>query len=371
MTKDQPDRTPERQPVPAYILPYVDRDDEISLIDLWRVLARRKLVILGVLLATITLAIVYLLVTPPVYRAEARLVAPDIGDIRGLQLGFVDIKNYGIDAFNPVTVFSTFVRNFNSVSHRRQFYAQYNLKRMYIDDKTGDEIDENRLFEKRFSGNLKINLDEAGVAATGRFSYQDAKQAASLLNDYVKYINDQTVHELLNDIEAIVQTETRRLQQQLDSKLKVAAQERRDQITRYREALDIARELGIREPDDMALASQPTERSATAEETGVPLYARGTDWLEAEVRALESRKSDLPFIEDGYELQGQLLYLQSFSINDEGLATVRVDAPAYPPYSPDKPNKRLTLILAAVIGLFLGVFLAFFAEFTNRARQET
>lgn len=370
MPTESSENTTSRQPVPAYILPYMDRDDEVSLVDLWRVMARRKLLILGVLLATIMLAVVYLVVTPPVYTAESRLVAPGIKDIRGLQLGFVDVKNYGIDAYNPATVFSTFVRNFNSVSHRRQFYAQNNLKRMYIGDQAGGEIDENRLFENNFSSNLKINLDQSGIAATGQFSYQDAEQAAGLLNDYVKYINEQTVRELLNDIEAIVQTETRRLQQQLDSKLKVAAQERQDQITQYREALDIARELGIQEPADMALASQ-SGQSVTGEETDVlPLYARGTDWLEAEIRALESRKSDLPFIEDGYELQGQLLYLQSFSINDKGLATMRVDAPAYPPYQPDKPSKRLTFILAAAVGLFLAVFVAFFAEFLNKVGQQ-
>lgn len=370
MPSDPSENPNSRQPVPAYILPYMDRDDEVSLVDLWRVLARRKLVIMGVLLFAIVLAVVYLMVTPPVYTAESRLVAPGIKDIRGLQLGFVDVKNYGIDAFNPATVFSTFVRNFNSVSHRRQFYAQNNLKRMYIGDQAGGEIDENRLFENSFSSNLKISLDQGGIAATGRFSYQDAEQAADLLNDYVEYINEQTVHELLNDIEAIVQTETQRLQQQLNSKLKVAAQERRDQITQYREALDIARELGIREPADMALASQ-SGQSAAGEETDVlPLYARGTDWLEAEIRALESRKSNLPFIEDGYELQGQLLYLQSFSINDKALATMHVDAPAYPPYRPDKPSKRLTLVMAAVLGLFLGIFMAFIAEFMEKVRQE-
>ncbi|MAT50410.1 MAG: hypothetical protein CMK32_04405 [Porticoccaceae bacterium] len=369
MPSESSENTTSRQPVPAYILPYMDRDDEVSLVDLWRVMARRKLLILGVLLATIMLAVVYLVVTPPVYTAESRLVAPGIKDIRGLQLGFVDVKNYGIDAFNSATVFSTFVRNFNSVSHRRQFYAQNNLKRMYIGDQAGGEIDENRLFENSFSSNLKISLDQSGIAATGRFSYQDAEQAAGLLNDYVKYINEQTVHELLNDIEAIVQTETRRLQQQLDSKLKVAAQERQDQITQYREALDIARELGIREPTDIALAGQPAgQTTASVEEINDPLYARGTDWLEAEIRALESRKSDLPFIEDGYELQGQLLYLQSFSINEKGLSTMRVDAPAYPPYRPDKPKKRLTLILAVVVGLLLGVFLAFFVEFLSKVK---
>lgn len=370
MTEEQSESPAGRRPVPAYILPYVDRDDEVSLVDLWRILARRKLVILGVMLATIVLAVVYLVVTPPVYTAESRLVAPGIKDIRGLQLGFVDVTNYGIEALNPATVFSTFVRNFNSVSYRRQFYAKNDLKRMYIGDKTGSEFNENRLFENSFSSNLNINLDQSGIAATGRFSYQDAELAADLLNDYVEYINEQTVHELLNDIEAIVQTETQRLQQQLDSKLKVAAQERRDQITQYREALDIARELGIQGPTEMALTSQSAGQSATAEETDVPLYARGTGWLEAELRALESRKSDLPFIEDGYELQGQLLYLQSFSINDKGLATMRVDAPAYPPYQPNKPNKRLILVMSAMLGVLFGVLAAFFAEFIRKVRQQ-
>ena len=71
-------------PIPVYIAPYENRGDEVSLIDLWRVIARRKGIILLSLLASMMLAAAYIFFTEPSYRAVAFFLPPQQEQIQGL-----------------------------------------------------------------------------------------------------------------------------------------------------------------------------------------------------------------------------------------------------------------------------------------------
>ncbi|MBT3196560.1 MAG: LPS O-antigen length regulator, partial [Gammaproteobacteria bacterium] len=66
---------PPQNPYP-YPPPYpVQMEDEISLIDLWRVLTKRKTSILLITLLTTLGAIIYALTAPAIYRAEVLMVS--------------------------------------------------------------------------------------------------------------------------------------------------------------------------------------------------------------------------------------------------------------------------------------------------------
>lgn len=76
---------PDKRPLPVYVLPCADQDDEISLIDLWRVIVARRTLILLSVLAALVLASVYLFLAGPLYRAEAHLL-PQQQDIQALMI---------------------------------------------------------------------------------------------------------------------------------------------------------------------------------------------------------------------------------------------------------------------------------------------
>jgi uncharacterized protein involved in exopolysaccharide biosynthesis len=52
------------------------------------------------------------------------------------------------------------------------------------------------------------------------------------------------------------------------------------------------------------------------------------------------------------------------------MSAVYIDRPAYPPNLPIKPNRRMIVSLATVVGLFSGIFLAFFIEFLQNQRKK-
>jgi len=100
-----------------------------------------------------------------------------------------------------------------------------------------------------------------------------------------------------------------------------------------------------------------------------PLYYLGIEALSAEIKILENRESDDPFIGGLRDMQEQLALLRSFKIKAEGMHAVTVDQAAYPPKNHIKPNRRLIVSLGTVVGLFLGIFLVFFVSFVQKQKE--
>ena len=123
-----------------------------------------------------------------------------------------------------------------------------------------------------------------------------------------------------------------------------------------------------------------------------PLYYAGTLSLEAEIRTLENRLTDDPFIAglrslqeslsrlrsiktgDPFiiglrDMQEQITLLRSFKFDESGMHSVTVDQAAYPPKNHIKHNRRLIVSLGTVVGLFLGIFLVFFVSFVQKQKE--
>jgi chain length determinant protein (polysaccharide antigen chain regulator) len=89
-----------------------------------------------------------------------------------------------------------------------------------------------------------------------------------------------------------------------------------------------------------------------------------------EITILKNRKSDDPFIVGLRDLQEKLALLRTLEFDKEKLRAVHIDQAAYPPKSAIKPNRRLIVSLVTVVGLFSGIFLAFFIEFVQNQRKK-
>ena len=87
-------------------------------------------------------------------------------------------------------------------------------------------------------------------------------------------------------------------------------------------------------------------------------------WKEQErlEREISNLESTLKTLEDSY------LELQMVSALDPEEASFTVVAPAFPPEKPVQPRKMLNMAVAGVLGLMIGVFLAFFLHYWETSK---
>jgi len=359
------------RPVPVYVVPYADRDDEISLIGLWHVIVVRKMVILLSFLAAMLLASVYVYWAEPLYRAEVELLPPQQKDIQGL-IDYRGKEGLEIEQYTPNIVYKAFLKNLKSSGLRRDFFDTHDLIDHYFADKPHTDADIDRIFDEKFNVSLQIQADKQDVSfVTVKFADSDPVLAAQWLNQFVVLANERTIQQLFSDINAVIQAEIEWVKHQLASKLKLAAQRRYDIIISLREALRVAKALGIESAGSHPVAANKEKSSIEVNTAQVPLYMRGTKALEVEIAVLESRKSDEPFIAGLRDLKEKLVFLEEISIDRNKLSAVTIAAAARIPYQAEKPSKKLIFMLAAVFGLMAGVFLLFIAEFWSKARAQS
>ncbi len=357
-------------PVPVCVVSYADQNDEISLIDLWRTIAARKMLVILSVLVAMVLAYVYVSLAEPLYRAEANVLPPQQQDIQGLMINYLETENLNIERYTPDLVYQSFLRNLKSKGLRREYFDANGLVAHYLGDHLDKEANIDRIFDKKFSGSLKveINRQDASFVVISLTDW-DPVFAANWLNQFIEFANTRTVRQLINNINAAVQSEIKWVRYQLESKLKLAVQRRQDRITNLREALRVANRLGIKSTSSFPVIEAREKAAIEVNTAQSPLYMRGTKALEAEIAVLESRKSDEPFIAGLRDLQEKKAFLESLSISGDNLSAVTVDTTARIPYSYENPGEKLVFILAAIFGLMIGIFLVFVAEFWSKARK--
>ncbi len=360
------------RPIPVYIAPTMDESDEISLVDLWRVIVRRKAIILVSFLLSVLLAFGYLFFAEPVYRANAYLFPPQQQNIQGLLIDYRSIEgDIGVNRYTPESVYDAFLDNLKSHGARREFFDNHELIKHYAAGESTKDINADRVFDELFSERLKVQVDKQNTSfVTVSFSDSDPKLAAQWLNQIINFVNKRTVHQLSSDVSSAIQSEIDQVRYQLDSKLKVSEQRRRDRIVNLKEALSIARTLGINDTGTFPTMADKTQAGLAVNTLQVPLYMHGAGALETEITVLESRKSDEPFISGFRDLQERRAFLEGISIDTNTLSAVTIDAVAKPPYRAEKPRKFLLTVIAATLGFMIGIFMVFIAEFRSKVYDE-
>ena len=98
-------------------------------------------------------------------------------------------------------------------------------------------------------------------------------------------------------------------------------------------------------------------------------YIFGLRDLQVKLDQLRSIKSDYTFFPGLRGLQEKLALLRSIKIDVEGQHAVTIDQAAYPPKNPIEPKRIKIVYLGAVVGLFSGIFLAFFVSFIQKQKE--
>ncbi|MEW6353883.1 MAG: Wzz/FepE/Etk N-terminal domain-containing protein [Pseudomonadota bacterium] len=268
---------------------YYPVDDEISLIDIWNVLVKRKIMVLAVLLLSLLGAGIAVIVMTPVYESRAVLQIGQVG-----QVGQTGQPVTQIEA--PAVV----------------------VKRLIEQDKgTGNEF-----LDKKTSSSIKtasVEKDGNLITVVAQASTPAAAQG---------YLT-QVVNKLLREHQRL---------------LDYAQNEKRQYLNL----------LQLRSYD----------------------FTQAIQTLDKNLRALAAKDIALEIIlaqekAKLFEQRGQLeqkqLELRMAMSELQSKPTALIKAPTLP-VDPVKPRPAFYLALAAMLGVMLGVFGAFFMEFLGRAR---
>ena len=76
-----------------YAVPYPQQfeDDTIDLYELWNTLWNKKGLVIAVTVIAALGSVVYALLQPPIYKAEALLIPPSVGDLKSLNFPGVPV----------------------------------------------------------------------------------------------------------------------------------------------------------------------------------------------------------------------------------------------------------------------------------------
>ncbi|MBT5833965.1 MAG: hypothetical protein HOH83_04035 [Deltaproteobacteria bacterium] len=349
-----------------YAAPYPQQfeDDTIDLYELWITLWNKKWLVIAVTVIAALVSVVYVLLAPQIYKAEALLLPPSATDVKSINLRGVQGTQgtQGTQGVSSAEAFASFKTNLSSRSLQKKFIEKYDLLDILAPNRTPETRDIEIL--ESFSKMMKIE-NKGGFSIS--MESNDPVFAAKLVNDYVGFFDLETVLQLVSDARNSIQEQIVDIEYKIASKRQMAKQRREDQILRFEEATVIARKLEIKDRVDTNTIVQNNQLNISTSNT--PLYYRGFKALNAEIVFLNNRKSDDPFIAGLRDLQERLALLRSFKFSIKGMHSVHIDQAAYPPKHRIKPNRRLIVSLGTVVGLFLGIFLVFFVSFIQNQKE--
>ncbi len=382
-----PNTQPPQVPPPGY---YSPAEDEISLIELWNVLAGRwRLIAATTLLATL-IAIVYALTAPPLYRATAYFLPPTEKNVAPLNETGIQVQGVQhaelalllsmeelnltlpvIPDVQGVTVdeaYSLFKGTLSSKRLYRLYFEENHLEQIFMEGSTAT-ISKDKAVESFFSL-YKINSDKK-ISGSLNLSaeWHDPDQAAGWVNGLSELANEMVVEQLLSNLDYRLQQQITILESSSSAMRKIAQKHREDRIVVLTEAYKTAIILGLHDflDTESGVVFLDTESGVVS----TPTYYRGSKALNAEIDILRNRSSDDPFIDELRNLEEMLLKFKSINISDMSVKTYTLDQQALPPKQPIKPKRDLIVTMGGIIGLIGGVFLAFLLNIIQNQKNRS
>jgi len=227
--------------------------------------------------------------------------------------------------------------------------------------------------------------------------WKDPDTVTVIANKFADYINHQTSAQVMDLLEAGLEIRKRNIVDLITSLRTQAMGERENNILKLKEAIEIARSLKIRNPTrvfgdytivnitpparffvDPGIQAEPyvpnrTQRYLPLYGPGnaqlqknhgelrgnsPPLYSRGWEALEEELRILKNRQNPDPFIPNLYQIQSQLAWIDAIDVNESVNSTITFGRRAVKPLNPIGLSSPKLILLSLIMGLLFGAFLA-------------
>jgi len=215
--------------VPQYAQPL--EDDTIDLYELWITLWSKKWLVIGVTVIAALGSVVFALLQPPVYKAEALLLPPDENkfqsmNVQGVQ-GVDGVRGLqGVQGITSDGVFAKFKKNLSSRILQKKFIQDFGLMELLAPERTPETRDEDI-----YEGFAKMFKIETGESTSISIELHDPEVAAQWVNDYVQFMDKETISKLFEKIQNSIATQIRDIEYMISSKRELAKIRREDKIT--------------------------------------------------------------------------------------------------------------------------------------------
>ncbi len=389
ITPNNPNTHPPQVPPPGY---YSSAEDEISLIELWNVLARRWWLIAATTLLATLIAIVYALTAPPLYRATAYFLPPSEQDVA--PIGVAGVQDVSVDE-----AYSLFKQMLSSKSLLNHYKSEHSLEgnpSLIINS------------DNKIPGSLNLSIESHDPDEAAGWVDGLSEMANKVVVEQFLLNLDNNLHHQIESIENTISSERKRAQKKredrietiestISSKRNLAQKQREDRIVVIGESLEIVNAqientISLLQKFSQSYANHEstqqeilkthlklsnestalqTEKVMLQNRSSDDRFISGLDDLEDEKVTLLNRTSDDPFIPGLSQLEEELVRLKSINISNTSINTYTLDQPALSSSYPIKSNRRRIITLGGIIGLMGGVFLAFLLNFIQNQKNRS
>lgn len=332
------------------------RTNENDLFELFTALWAQRLLIISVALIGALAAATYAFLSKPEYEARVYLLPPTLNGIADFNYGRT--ADAELTPFTIKDVYEVFIRNLQSESLRRAFFSQVYLPLLSPSERNGsqDLLYSDFLKSLMIGPPTKEQPDRYSVIARG----EDPAVITKWVKDFAARAGAAAEKEMISNTAREAEVRARNIGQQIATLQETESRVRQDSITQLKEALAVAEAIGLEDPP---IISGNVSAEVSAGMDGQLTYMRGSKALKAEIKNLETRKSDDPFIEVLRALQIKQSFYRDLQVSPAAVSVYRQDGPIELPDRPIKPKKGLIIAM----GLFLGFVLGFMIALVRRS----
>lgn len=372
--------------------PKTIEDDEINLLDYWKVIRKRQRLILALFFVSTFFAGLISLLMPRIYQAKASIIplesssgslTASIGDLARIAGVPIGGKGSPIDKLISVLESRTLAE---------RVIDSLDLMKVLYPDKKPLREDAIKTLQKDI---VKISSDKKGLI-TIAVEYKDPALAAKIANQYIKELDN------FLQVNSITLAKRRRidLERQI-SRIKedlTRAEESFKQFQKRYKAVAIEKQAEAAVKGVAELKAKIVEKEARLRALKGIVTERHPDvlMLEDEIRALKAElnkieqgshseagssltltgaptialgyvrfQRDVAFLNEELKILTQLYEQVKFEEAREDISFQIIDR-AVPPQRKIKPKVGLNIMLAGITSLFIGIFLSFFFEYLKR-----
>jgi len=327
-------------------------DDEIDLFELIEFLWKEKVLIVAIT-AVITLiggGVAFSLT--PTYEASVKMLPPSKANVAELAK-FDILQSSHSHSQSQSQSFADFLQILKSNQLRKTFLSQEGVKTSLFSSEISSQ--------KALSALEKmavVEIPEQGpkTEVSFKFQFKDAALAADYANQLIQLAVDQYRVNIAQTFSSEKDQEVKKLKDQKASLITTHEDRLNTEITKLKEAQQIAEKLNIIEPRESKdqIVKTKASSSVLTEEMRY-LYSQGTRALKAEIETISDRKKNLAMFDGLLEIEQQSALLNSVSFDAPKVMPVTIDLAAEAPEQHIKPKRSLIVTLSVIIGGLLGI----------------
>lgn len=375
-----------------------EKDEEISLLDILIILARRKWLIFKITVAFMVVGLVTSLIMPKIYTATTTVMPPQqnsslssalmsqignlgsLGALAGASVGLKNPNDMYVAMFKSRTVEDAMIQRFGLMSEYHQKYmstAQKAFeKHATVESGTKDNLIHITVEDK--NPNRAAEMANAYVDEYRRLSQHLAIGEAAQRRLFFEQQLQQAKDNLANSEEALKETQQKTGMIQLDSQARAlieSAAMLRAQISAKEVQLQAMRTYATGQNSDVVQTQQELDSlrvqlgklAGNGDDTAGLIVPKG-QVPQAGIEYIRKLR-DVKYYETIFEILARQFELAKLDEAKEG-ALIQVVDPAIVPDYKSSPKRALITILATMAGLFIGMLVAFFREGMERMRHD-